>query len=171
MRNILEEHNFFYRYYFIPYCRYMPYVLGVYSGFVYLRYLKSHSEEIDSHRDGVADFIIKYLKYSKFGPIISFIVGVSVILIILIVQKPLYAAFPFDSDWTPTQEHIFIAFHKILFSFGLMMILFPILFSRLSILYKLMSAKFWIFLGKISYCTYIMHYGVLVFFDCTQTGN
>ena len=43
--NGTDDHNYFYMLYYKPYCRYIPYLLGLYTGFVYLRYMKMNSPE------------------------------------------------------------------------------------------------------------------------------
>lgn len=90
--------EYFQNYYTKPYCRFIPYLMGVLAGFVYLRYSRTYVEKIeDTHTDTVCSLIIRCIRETKFGAIISFLTGFGIIIFLIIIQRQVYADI-FDSN-------------------------------------------------------------------------
>ncbi|CAG9326644.1 unnamed protein product [Blepharisma stoltei] len=159
-------------YYKKPWTRFLPYFIGVLIGFVYLRYTKLYvNKEEDTHNDPACTLIIKNIRNTKFGAIISFCVGLAIILFLILIQRQLYRDLTNSNVWTSGENAVFIGTCRLGFAIGLAMILLPLLLGRLRFIYKILTFRFWGYLAKISYAVYLCHMSVIVGFFGNTEGS
>ena len=154
------EGDYFNNYYFKPYTRYAPYIMGLLTGCVFFNYIKKSQDPSFESEDVISDQLIYYLKDTKYGAHVSFTTGFIIVLYDVLIQKDVYRSLPYAGDWTETENALFIAMNKSVFTLGLIMMLLPLLLGRLSLVYNLMSWHAWEPLAKLTYSAYHVHWPV-----------
>lgn len=78
-----------------------------------------------------------------------------------------------DSDWPPLAHSFYLTYAKTVFVVALSMILLPSLLCQnsQSMVRFLLDTKFFNFIAKISFWTYLIHYTVLLQFFLTRTND
>ncbi|CAG9315129.1 unnamed protein product [Blepharisma stoltei] len=162
----------FYWYYTKPYIRFLPYFLGVWIGFIYLRYYKNYvTKEEDTYPDPFCNGIIKIIRDTKFGAIISFLMGWITVLFFILIQKQVYNDITNSYIWTDGENAVFQGSCRLGYTIGLAMILLPLLFGRLRFVAKILSLSFWEPLGKLSFAVFLGHIGLLTAFYGNSEGS
>jgi hypothetical protein len=154
------EGDYFNNYYFKPYTRYAPYIMGLLTGCVFFNYIKKSQDPSFESEDVISDKLIYYLKDTRYGAHVSFTTGFIIVLYDILIQKDVYRSLPYAGDWTETENALFIAMNKSVFTLGLIMMLLPLLLGRLSLVYNLMSWHAWEPLAKLTYSAYHVHWPV-----------
>jgi len=165
-----EEANFYFVMYVKPYCRYIPYVLGLYCGFVYLRYTKMKSLQSDSHPDKAAYFFIDKIRNTKFGAITSFALGIAFISFFILIQRQVYSHLN-EEVWTPAENALFLGTYRLGYSLGLVMVMMPLLLNRLKLVYNILAAPFWEPFAKLSFACFLIHYAVMITIFSSDEGS
>lgn len=155
------QSDYYHMFYTKPYIRFIPYLVGLYSGYVYLRYSKKYiSKTEDTHKDWISENIISACKHKLYGTLI-FIVSIIVCFWMFLLANPVSDHY-FDLDyWGKTKNAFWIPTRRILFSYGFTFFLIPIMIGRFNWLYKILSADIFIPLGKLSFTCFLVQFGIL----------
>lgn len=129
-----------------PYCRFIPYLIGMCCGFVYL-----HSK--GKVKDPIAKTILGTVKQA---PVNLFLLGQGLILFILYIQLLIYSNFNSDA-LPPIGNYIFIALSKLLSSLGLSAVFLPVLSDQLPLVSACFSSRIFTPLSKLIYACYLIH--------------
>lgn len=145
------SNDFFYYFYVKPYVRYSPYLIGLLCGFIYYNFVNQISD------DPVSNYIISTLKKTK-NAWISFLAGFSIISFTVFIQMIPYN----DSEneyrgFSDLVNEIFVSARFLVYTLGLVMVLMPMLLGELPGIAKILTAKPWVPLAKISFCCYMIH--------------
>ena len=165
-----EDTNFYYIMYTKPYCRYIPYVLGLYCGFVYLRYTKMKSLQPDSHPDQVAYFLINKIRNTKLGAVASFVLGIAFISFFILAQRGSYSHLN-QEVWTPAQDALFLGTYRLGYSLGLVMVMMPLLLNRLKLVYSILAAPLWEPFAKLSFACFLVHFAIMIGLFAAEEGS
>ena len=148
-------------YYTKPYTRFFPYLVGLYSGYIYLRYYtRSVLKVEDTQKDRIIDSIT-WLMRDKFYGTISFIVA-SVVTWCMFDMSRIFCDNIFDNDyWSRSANSIWLPLRHIIYSYSLTFVLLPIMMGRFPMICQIMSLKIFSALGKISFTSFLVQFGTL----------
>jgi peptidoglycan/LPS O-acetylase OafA/YrhL len=165
--NFVEGRDIYHIYYTKPYIRFAPYLIGMYTGFIYLRYVKTHIEkQEDTHKDPVCTLAIK-LWTNKYTAWISLLSSCLIVARLILVQHELYAN-PFEDIWSPEFNYFYMPFKKLLFSYCLTFALMPVMLGRIYIVRVFLSSKFFNVLAKLCFIAYLIEFGVVLGLNAIQ---
>ena len=145
-------------YYYMPYTRAPPYVLGLLFSLIYKELKLSKNP----------GFFINLILESRIFRIAVSFVGIGIILFITWIVTPLltnYNAWPLDLQYT------FSAISRTLFVFGLALFLLPSLFGKNRFFTGMMNNGFFTVMARISYGGYLVQYMVLQTASSMSKGN
>lgn len=87
------------------------------------------------------------------------------ILGLVIMNALVWCLIPVQKDynnWTPAQHHSYTAFAKCAFVVGLALLFLPtMLGNKGDLVGKILGAKIWTPLARVSFCTYLIHFIVI----------
>lgn len=153
-------HDFYYK----PYCRIAPYLLGLLTGFIY--YSKSFSESSEKF-DTISSKIIKLISENAYIRMTMYFLGLFLINLTIFVQHNTY-----DTDaWTRGQNAVFLGFSRLTWPLGLSLIFLPMILGQTSILRPFFQSIWWMSTSKLVYCVYLLHMviGQVYFFSQPMT--
>lgn len=159
------SNDFFYYFYVKPYVRYSPYLIGLLCGFVYYNYINEITD------DPISNSIISTLKETK-NAWISFLSGFSIITFTVFIQMIPYNDSENDyKGFSDFGNEFFVATRFLIYTIGLCMVLMPMLLGELSSIAKVLTAKAWVPLAKVSFCCYMIHSAIIGgFFMSEEVG-
>jgi peptidoglycan/LPS O-acetylase OafA/YrhL len=100
------------------------------------------------------------MKHKTFGSV-SFVAG-SLLTWYMFTMSGILCEHVLDDDyWSRTANAIWLPLRHILYSYGLTFALLPIMIGRFSWIYKVMAAKVFTPLGKISFTCFLVQFGTL----------
>jgi peptidoglycan/LPS O-acetylase OafA/YrhL len=163
------ENRYFERLYTKPYCRAVPFLLGLLVGFVYTQYLKT--EKGEAVTDQLAGKVIWVYKEYKHGAVVSLGLGVALVMFFIFIQMTIYDSGPNWDGWSKSSNVLFIGFRHFFFSLGLILILLPVLLNELPFMLTILGGKFWTPLARISFAAFMCHFALMMYIlKSEQTG-
>ncbi|OMJ72634.1 hypothetical protein SteCoe_28858 [Stentor coeruleus] len=163
------DRDFYHIHYTKPYTRFFPYVLGLFCGFIFLRYYKQYiSKETDTHSDHIASYIILYSKHPKFSYII-FIFGIGLAYFLIAIQFELYENTNIPDLWTPWQHYIFLSTQRLLYGLALSCTVLPLLCGKIRFVSSILSHKVFSPLAKLTFSCFLVQFGLI--FGVTASQN
>lgn len=153
-----------FKYYYIrPYIRFPSYLQGILLGFIYF----SHKNKNKSIQDSISSKIIKILKSSKLTQFFILSFGLFLMCHSVQVQEPLYNHLLDSHIWPIEKNSLVLAYTRFSFTFGLALILVLVLFGKLPLLCRILSARCLALLGKLTYPGYLCHAMIVLGFQCS----
>jgi len=143
-----------------PYCRCGAYALGIACGMVL--YARNHMKKTGASFDKVGDFIAKAVDYTWIRWLL-YLLGVALINIFIFIEHTAWKEyFEHGHDtWTDSQHHFWYGCSRIMFILGLSCLLLPMLLGHGKFIASILSGSVWTPLARLSFSTYLIHYGVL----------
>ena len=160
-----EAGDFHRKIYVKPYCRLGPYVLGLYTGYIYFHYMVKY-EGLESHtrKDPLANAILHWIKETSLGKYISFGLGLSLIFFFIFIQYSAYEDWENSyHTWSKAQNAMFIATEHIGFALGLMLIMLPLLFGEFQAIWWLLAHPVWTPFARLTFSCFMGHYCLMTF--------
>ena len=152
-----NEEDFNDRYYYMPYTRAAPYLLGIACGFVLYTYRK-HQEGGEIY-DGFALFIARALGNWRVR-LGSLGLGVGLYGYLVYGQYEFYIN-PLENEddegWTRFRIDIFIAFERVVFGCLMSFIFLPMMLGYFRPITAFLSLSIWGFLSKFTFVVYLIH--------------
>lgn len=143
-------------YYVKPYCRIAPYAIGLFSGMIIYSYRRF--EETGEVFDPIALKVGKFIVDNRKWRYIGMVVGLFCINLCLFIQytayKDVHNGF---NNWTLTETAWFLAFDRIIFTTGLVLVLLPCCLGKFKILQEILSASAWAPLARLCYAVFLIH--------------
>jgi peptidoglycan/LPS O-acetylase OafA/YrhL len=145
-----------------PYSRIGPYAVGIMFGLIYFSY--KHFEKTKRIYD---PFALSVSKLFNIQPIryTSYILGIFLINYLIFIQYPANHDAATSSDlkdyWTQDERNTFHAMSRVGFATGLGLILLPVLMGHNRVIYEILGNSVWTPLARLSFCGYLIHYGLL----------
>ena len=153
--------DYYHTYYTKPYTRFFPYLIGLYCGYIYLRYYKNYVlKQEDTHKDRIVERIISLIKHKTYGMVLFIFAGLLTVYMVCMVNE-LYDHALDDDYWSNTKNAVWLPLRHILFSYGLSFVLLPVMMGRFPIIYQFLSAKIFAPLGKLSFTCFLVQFGLL----------
>lgn len=151
-----------------PYTRFFPYVLGLFCGFIFLRYYKQYIyKETDTHIDPVATQIIMYSKHPKYSYII-FIFGNGLAYFLIAIQFELYENSDNPDIWAPWQHYLFLSTNRLLYGLALSCTVLPLLCGKVKIVSSILSHKVFSPLAKLTFSCFLVQFGLIFAITASQ---
>jgi peptidoglycan/LPS O-acetylase OafA/YrhL len=167
--SVNTTNDFHHRVYTKPYCRVVPFFFGLLIGFVYIQYLKLAKGEPVTDRTSAK--IIGLYKDTKYGPVVSFCLGITLVMFFIFIQMTVYSTGPAYDGWSHSTNILFLGFQHLFFSIGLTLIVLPVLLNELPLILTLLGGKFWTPLARLNFACFMGHFGVMLFiFSSEETG-
>jgi peptidoglycan/LPS O-acetylase OafA/YrhL len=164
------DEDYYHVYYTKPYTRFFPYLIGLYCGYIYLRYYKSYVlKQEDTHKDRIAEKVISIIQHKTYGAVLFIAAWVLTIYTVTMVNE-LYDHAMDDDYWSDTKNAIWLPLRHILFSYGLSFVLLPIMMGRFFVFQKFLTAKAFGPLGKLSFTCFLVQFGMLFFVFGSDTN-
>ncbi|OMJ73564.1 hypothetical protein SteCoe_27728 [Stentor coeruleus] len=151
-------------FYYKPYCRIAPYLLGLLTGFIY--YSKSFSESSEKF-DNISSMIIHYISKKSYIRITMYLLGLFLINLTIFVQHDTYDT----NAWTRSQNAVFLGFSRLTWPLGLSLIFLPMILGQASILRPFFQSIWWMGTSRLVFCVYLLHMviGQVYFFSQPMT--
>mmetsp|Transcript_11638 Transcript_11638/g.17064 ORF Transcript_11638/g.17064 Transcript_11638/m.17064 type:complete len:681 (+) Transcript_11638:438-2480(+) len=154
------EKNGFNYLYSKPYCRCGAYALGIACGMVL--YARNHMKKTGTSFDKVGDFICKAIDRTYIRWFL-YLLGAALVNIFIFIQHTAWKqSYEYGHDtWTDSQRYLWYGCSRIMFILGLSCLLLPMLLGHGKFVASMLSASVWTPLARLSFSTYLIHYGVL----------
>jgi len=153
-----------------PYCRCGTYALGIACGMVL--YARNHAKKTGTSFDKVGDFIAKAIDRTSIRWLL-YLLGVALINIFIFIEHTAWRQnYEYGHDtWTDSQRYLWYGCSKIMFILGLSCLLLPMLLGYGKFVANMLSASVWTPLARLSFSTYLIHYGILWTVTASQKGG
>ncbi|OMJ93323.1 hypothetical protein SteCoe_3675 [Stentor coeruleus] len=158
-------------YYIKPYIRFPVYLQGIAAAlmFYYNEKLKTNTHrEID---DPLLEIATKSLNFKKWISNLSFAMGIFLMVFFIVIQQQVYGNYNDPEAWSRGTNAFVFSIYRVGFILGLYMFIFPILIGKMPFFDKIMSHKIFEPLAKISYCGFLIHFGILVAYNSSQNNT
>jgi peptidoglycan/LPS O-acetylase OafA/YrhL len=160
-----ETGNFHKKIYIKPYCRLGPYVLGLYTGYVYFHYMTRYGG-LEGHmkKDPLATALVNWIKETFLGKYICFGLGLLLIGFFIFVQSSAYEDWENHyHTWTETQNVLFLGIEHIGFALGVALVMLPLLFGELQSIWTLLAHPVWTPMARLTFSCFMGHYCLMTF--------
>lgn len=143
--------------YMKPYGRGPPYFYGLFLGIMYVQFLKVQKQSI-SHQQGEETSFLLTLK-NKFEDKVWFrrcfeLSGVALGMFLVLIPRTAQGE---DRHWPQLAHSLFLTYGKWAFTFAISLIILPSLLGIKSIVRFMLDTKFFNYIAKVSFCTYLVH--------------
>jgi len=154
------ENHYTSRYYVQPFCRFAPYVLGLFCGLVH------HCHSVYQVSGQVSDPFALTLAQAfsrRFVRISALILGVTVSLVLVLLERDAFQAIEDPSlAWTPAANVLYISLSRAVWGLCLSAVWLPILLGKDIGVGWVLSWELWAPLAKLSFCAYLIHVHITV---------
>ena len=145
--------------YIKPWVRCPPYLYGLILGLLFMEFKKEEAEPSAEHEKGLfmklKDVLENNINFRRPAQVIGFCLMMFIILIPRTLQV--------GHKWPQAMHSIYLTFGKLFFVIGVSMLVTPSLLGvKHDFVFFLMDTKFFHFIGKISFWTYLIHYNLIV---------
>ena len=154
------ENNGFNYLYSKPYCRCGAYALGIACGMVL--YARNHMKKTGNSFDKVGEFICKAIDRTSIRWFL-YLLGAALVNIFIFIQHTAWKqSYEHGHDtWTDSQRYLWYGCSRIMFILGLSCLLLPMLLGHGKFVAGMLSASMWTPLARLSFSTYLIHFGVI----------
>ncbi|KAL4432266.1 hypothetical protein ABPG74_020234 [Tetrahymena malaccensis] len=147
-------------FYFKPWCRIPPYLLGLLFGVFYKEYQIEKQQDNSSKKSSLLMKISHYMR-ETFVKWISYSLGLAIILYLIFGPRPLQMN---GIDyWNQNVQHFIYGISRILYSFGIILVLLPSVCGSKDLIVKTMSSSIFQFASKLTFQGYLYHYAILTY--------
>lgn len=154
-------YDFMNEYYYKPYCRAPPYLLGLYLGVLYKEYANAKKEveenKINQNKTFLASLRRKF-EESVFIRMSFYVSGLFLILFLSFFQRQVQLD---TNNLSDTVQLIFISFQRLLYVFGLSLFLMNNFIYKKDFVGKFLSWKPFGVITKLNFCAYLVHYFII----------
>lgn len=154
-------YDFMNEYYYKPYCRAPPYLLGLFLGVLYKEYVNAQKEleenKINHNKTLFASLRRKFEK-SDMIRMFFYASGLFIILFLSFFQRQVQLD---QNNLSDTFQLIFISFQRLLYVFGLSLFLMNNFIYKKDIVGKFLSWKPFGVITKLNFCAYLVHYFII----------
>ena len=147
--------NYMNHYYFRPYTRAAPYLLGLFLGILYK---EAELENSLKEKKALLNRLKQLLLRKKRIKLVFYAIGLFLINFIIFFPKRLIDD---KSAFSQTFQWIFITFSRTFYVFGLFCVTVCCLLNIPDIIGFIAGWKIWGFIARISFCAYLVHFFVI----------
>ncbi|KAL4481001.1 hypothetical protein ABPG72_014469 [Tetrahymena utriculariae] len=144
-------------FYYKPWCRIPPYLLGLLFGIFYKEYQIERQQNDSSKK---VSFLMKISHYMRetFVKWISYSIGLAIIFYLIFGPRPLQVN---GVDyWNQNVQHFIFGISRILYSLAVILVLLPSVCGSKDLLVKTMSSSIFQFFSKLTFQGYLYHYAI-----------
>ena len=145
-----DNTEFFNLYYSKPWIRCDVYILGLILGIFYLNY---------KNKDNYLT-LKRWLNNTYYLHIVCYAIGILLVNLMIWLIIPIQKVND-SSVWNDTQHIFYLIFHRFTFVFGFVLVILPGLLTGKDVVYEILSFRLFTPLGRLTYCTYLVHLIVL----------
>lgn len=147
------------KYYIKPYCRIIPFLIGVFSAWMYLSYRKNKAEK------SLFNNINKWIISSALLRFAMYLTGSAIILCCVYHQFDYYT---FNHKTTPLQNALYIIIARPAIVFGILLVIYPSFLGKGRVMQILLGNELFGFLSKLTFGAYLFNEIVANYFLITM---
>jgi hypothetical protein len=160
-----EAADFHRKIYIKPYCRLGPYVLGLYTGYIYFHYMVKYGGlEGHTRKDPLANALLDWIKETTLGKYLCFGLGLAFMAFFTFIQYSAYEDWENQyHTWSKTQNALFIGTEHIGFALGVALVMMPLLFGEFQAIWSLLAHPAWTPMARLTFSCFMGHYCMMTF--------
>lgn len=146
-------------YYFRPYTRAPPYLIGLFIGILYKEAIKEEKQKISSEDQHKVFNVLRNLLIRR--PILKYVfyaMGLFWINFLIFFPNEILQD---NNAWSQTFQWIFITFSRSFYIFGLFCVTICCLLNIPDAVGFICNWKIWGFIARLSFCAYLVHFFVI----------
>lgn len=146
-------------YYFRPYTRAPPYLMGLFVGILYKEATKEEKSKIslENQREPL-NRLRNCLIKRTYMKILFYVIGLFWINFLIFFPNELIQD---KNTWSQTFQWIFLTFSRTFYIFGLFCVTICCLLNIPDIVGFICNWKIWGFIARLSFCAYLVHYFII----------
>jgi peptidoglycan/LPS O-acetylase OafA/YrhL len=150
--------SFYEKYYYAPWCRAVPWIIGMLCGIFYREVMAKDPNREDEpleRRLSGPQRIAKAVKEAFWLRWLMYIIGAAMMYYMIELISPMLQV-PANS-WSQFGNDFYVTFAKAFFVFGFAIFTFAMMMDENSWFRAVLSCKFATVLGRLSFCAYLLH--------------
>jgi peptidoglycan/LPS O-acetylase OafA/YrhL len=154
-------YDFMNNYYYKPYCRAPPYLFGLFFGILYKEYANAQKELEEKKISRNTTFLAGLRRKFEESDIIRmafYVFGLFIILFLSFFQRQVQID---ENNLSDTFQLIFLSFQRLLYVFGLTLLLMNNFIYKKDIIGRILSWKPLGVITKLNFCAYLVHYFII----------
>jgi len=145
------DRNFFLYYYYSPYCRIPPYLVGMFVGLFYYEHKKN----------GRFQGYVNMLRNKRVIRMAHYLIGIALVSHVVFIIYPVTGE---GDEWTTDQSAAYLTFSRTAFVIGVGLIVVPTFFLHSGVIKSILSNYLFAPLAKLTYGIYVIHFMILYAF-------
>ena len=163
--------DWFKDYYTKPYIRFSPYLQGIMAGILFYHYDRVADKQEITYTDTVSSTAVRVITKTRWGATAIMTGGVALMYAFVVYQRPVYDDALNSDVWSRNTNAIALAGCRVGFVLGLLMFMIPMLMNKAKVVNAVLGNSVFEPIAKISYCGFLIHYGIMIFFNASQYNS